>query len=192
MVKYFEYFPHVKYNNQELLDITKRVNILDRFKNDPYAFLPYTVEGNDRPEDVSYHYYGSVQYTWLVYMANGIVDPYNEWPKTDSEFDRYLIKKYTKLSKKVGFEVLTWLQNETITENIVHYVNKTDITNIISPDTYKLGSTIPGFVHGDWKPVRYHEYELIKDNNKRNIYLVNQLYVDQMDKELKDAMNESR
>lgn len=189
MVKYFRYFPRITYKKAELVDISRKANIIEKFKNDPYAFLPYTIEGNDRPEDIAYHYYGDMQYTWLVYLANGIIDPYNEWPKTDAEFDRYIIKQYEKKSGKKGFEVLTWAQNETIQDNILYYYKKSDRTNHITVDTYNLGASIENFVQGEWSPMRVYDYELEKDNEKRSIYLVNQIYVEQMDEELRKVLN---
>jgi hypothetical protein len=56
--------------------------------------LPYTITEEDRAEDVSYLYYGTVDYVWAIYLANNIIDPYFEWPMTQRNFDRYIESKY--------------------------------------------------------------------------------------------------
>ena len=74
-----------------------------------------------RPEDIAYYYYGSTDYTWLIYLANNIVDPYHQWPLSQENFNKYLIEKYAAKSGKTGYEVIDWTQNETIDENILYY-----------------------------------------------------------------------
>jgi hypothetical protein len=84
-------------------------------------FLPYTVKQNERAEDIAQFYYGSVDYSWLVYMANQIVDPYYEWPMDEETFNNYLIAKYEELSGETGDDVVDWTKDDTITDNIVYY-----------------------------------------------------------------------
>lgn len=189
MVKYFRYFPRIKYSGQDLVDITRRVDLVEKFKNDTYAFVPYVVQGNDRPEDIAHLYYGSMDHTWLVYMANGLIDIDNEWPKTEDNFDRFMIKKYAELSGATGTAVIEWTMNEAITENIAFYYRKTDFDDQITNDTYDNKVLIPGFIDTDWTPIRYYDLEVKLNDDRRNIYLVNQLYIDQMNDELRKIMN---
>jgi|AACY02.16.fsa_nt_gi Base plate wedge protein 53. len=121
MTKYFEKFPLVEYNGKQIRDISRRINFLRKSVESPYVFLPYTIEEGDRPEDVAYYYYGSTDYTWLVYLSNNIIDPYNDWPLSEDDFNNYLIKKYEEQSGLSGYDVVAWTQDETIEDNIVYY-----------------------------------------------------------------------
>lgn len=119
--KYFENFPIVEYNGKKVRDITRRNNFVKNVSTNPMLFLPYTVKQNERAEDVANFYYGSVDFVWLVYMANQIIDPYYEWPMDEETFNNYLIAKYGDVSGQVGDGVVDWTKDDTIDDNIIYY-----------------------------------------------------------------------
>lgn len=121
MAKYFENFPVVEYNGKKVRDITRRNNFLKSVTTNPMLFLPYTVKQNERAEDIAKFYYGSVDYVWLVYMANQIIDPYYEWPMDEETFNQYLIAKYGEVSGQTGEDVVDWTKDPTIDDNIIYY-----------------------------------------------------------------------
>lgn len=121
MSNYFDKMPIINYNGYQVRDLTRRNRFLPVSISNPYLFLPYTIKDNDRPEDIAYYYYGSTDYTWLVLLANNIIDPYHDWPLKDDDFNQYLIKKYEKESGEKGYAVVDWTQNENISDNIVYY-----------------------------------------------------------------------
>ena len=121
MSKYFSRFPKIKYDDIEIRDITRRNNFVEKNLSDPFIFLPYTVKEGEKPEDIAQLYYGSVGYTWLVLMANNIIDPYYDWPLDEKDFNEYIIKKYEAVSGKKGYEVVDWAKNQTISDNILYY-----------------------------------------------------------------------
>lgn len=184
MPEYFKYFPTVKHNGVVLKDITRRVKLTNSVLNNPYAYLPYTISDSDKPEDIAYHYYGSVKYTWLVYISTGMIDPYVDWPMTSQNFDKYFMKKYEERSGTTGEAVITWGQNPSITDNIVYYENKTTGLNA-SPDT---ATASPTFNAAEWLPVRYYDWELRLNEDKRNITLLDKQYAARADSELKDLL----
>lgn len=121
MAKYFENFPIVEYNGKQVRDITRRNNFIKSVSTNPMLFLPYTVKQNERAEDIAEFYYGSVDYVWLVYMANQIIDPYYEWPMDEETFNKYIIAKYQEVSGETGDDVVEWSKDEGNDENIVYY-----------------------------------------------------------------------
>jgi hypothetical protein len=121
MSNYFENFPTINYQGRNVRDITRRNKFFKSVTTNPLLFLPYTVKEGERAEDIAYRYYGSTDYTWLVYLANNIVDPYHQWPLDEENFNKYLIQKYEARSLKTGYEVLDWAQNQTIDSNIIYY-----------------------------------------------------------------------
>ena len=121
--EYFDKFPEIRYNNVLVRDISRRVNFLRQTIENPYTFLPYTIEEGDRAEDIAYHYYGDPNYAWLVYLSNNIVDPYHDWPMDEQTFHNYLIDKYAEQSGKTGWDVIDWSRDtsDLFGDNIVYY-----------------------------------------------------------------------
>ena len=187
MSRYFKYFPTVSHNGNTLADITKRTKFREENFGNPYLFLPYTIEGDDRPEQVSYYYYDDVAYVWLVYLANNIIDPYSQWPLSQEDLNSHIIKKYKSQSGVTGNAVIDWTKNTTITDNIMHYENLADPEKRISKDTYDLNSEIIG---GEWRAVRYYDYETSLNDDKRTIQLVNKAYAKQLEYKLRALMVE--
>lgn len=119
-MKYFEKFPVITYEGQRVKDITRRNNFSAFVAANPMLFMPFTVKEGERPEDIANYYYGSTDYTWLVYMSNNIIDPYHQWPMAEADFNAYLIEKYGSQSGRVGEEVVE-LTKEDNGENVIYY-----------------------------------------------------------------------
>jgi hypothetical protein len=141
MSRYFTNFPKINYQGKQVRNITNRSKVRDEILSDPFIFLPYTVADGEKPETVAQLYYGSVDDTWLVLLANNMTDPYYDWPMSDEEFDQYFIAKYSELSGKTGFDVIRWGQNETTTENIVYYYKEVDKSVGNVDPVFSTGST---------------------------------------------------
>ena len=123
-MKYFENFPVIEYEGRRIRDISRRSNFVRAVSNNPYLYYPYTVSEGERAEDIANFYYGSVDYVWLVYMANNIIDPYHEWPMDPQTFNDYLVEKYTAQSGEVGEDVIDWTRDPGNDDNIIYYVKK--------------------------------------------------------------------
>lgn len=123
-MKYFENFPIIEYQGRRVRDITRRSAFIQTIANNPYVYYPYTVKEGERAEDIAKWYYGSVDYIWLVYMANNIIDPYYEWPMDPKTFNAYLVDKYTDISGEVGEDVIDWIQDPDNDDNILYYVKR--------------------------------------------------------------------
>tara|TARA_Y100000389_G_scaffold195268_1_gene226465 strand:- start:2729 stop:3103 length:375 start_codon:yes stop_codon:yes gene_type:complete len=121
-MKYFENFPIIEYQGRKVRDISRRASFARALANNPFMYYSYTVKENERAEDVALDYYGSVDFVWLVYMANNIIDPYYEWPMDGQTFNDYLVDKYQAESGKIGEDVIDWTKDTTIDENIIYYV----------------------------------------------------------------------
>ena len=120
MAKYFENFPIITYEGRQVRDITRRNQFVRNVSTNPLLYLPYTISEGERAEDIANFYYGSVDYSWLVYMANNIMDPYHEWPLSEAEFKDFLIDKYGNVSGRIGDDVVDWTQEDN-DENIIYW-----------------------------------------------------------------------
>jgi len=144
MSDYFSKFPNIQYQNVLVKDITRKTKFVEKYLSDPKVFLPYTVQEGERPEDIAYYYYGSVDATWLVLLANNIVDPYFDWYMDEEQFNKYLIEKYREESGKEGFGVLDWTKNQTIEDNVSFFYRDVDFENPEMPSTFVV-ETISSF-----------------------------------------------
>lgn len=187
MSKYFEYFPKVTYRDMSVTDITRRVKIKDALLADPYAFLPYTIKDGERAEDIAYYYYGDQSKVWLVYLANNIIDPYTQWPMSNDNMAKTIAKKYkTQSGQLTDDAVVFWSMATNTSNNIVHYANNDDPTILVSKDTYTYN---PAFISAQWTAVRVYDYEMQLNEDRRNIYLVNVAYANQVEADLEAVLN---
>lgn len=121
-MKYFENFPVIEYQGRKVRDISRRASFARALANNPTLYYTYTVKEDERAEDIALEYYGSVDYVWIVYMANNIIDPYYEWPMDTQTFNDYMVDKYQAESGRIGEDVLDWTKDLTIDENILYYI----------------------------------------------------------------------
>jgi hypothetical protein len=83
-----------------------RAKLSDNTKGDSRIFLPYSLEDGDRVDMLSRAYYGDVGYTWLVWMANEIVDPYYDMALSDYDVMELIKIKYGSIElaqRKIAF-----------------------------------------------------------------------------------------
>jgi hypothetical protein len=191
-MNYFKFFPTVTYNGKSAVNITRRTAIQQQLYNSPISFLSYTINDGEKPEDIALYYYEDIGKTWLIFMANNIVDPVSQWPLSNDNFNKMLIKKYSAQAKAinssyVGNGVINWTQNTSLTSNILWYQNAEN--NRITKDTYLLNADLGLITTADWSPVRIYDYELELNENKRNIFLFNRAYASQAESELKELLN---
>lgn len=92
--RYFTLFPMMVYANVVCTDITRRVALVDGFKNSLSAYYPYTLKPGDRPDTIGQGYYGDQDLAWLAYFSNKTYDPYYDWPIDDPSFAEFITNKY--------------------------------------------------------------------------------------------------
>lgn len=83
---------------------TAAVNIIAKVQFDAsvlkraVGFYPYTIINDQRADTIAEQYYGDPSYDWLIYLSNNIMDPLNEWPKSENEFNDFLALKYGSIA----------------------------------------------------------------------------------------------
>ena len=83
------------YDYQIVKNIFKRAVIRNDIFNEVTAFTKYSVEGDERPDQVAYKFYGDPTLDWVVLTTNNIVHVRDEWPMGANDFLTYLNSKYT-------------------------------------------------------------------------------------------------
>lgn len=172
MRTYFSNHQIIDYgNNQKVRNIMHSVALTKSIVGG-VAVYPYTIEEGDTPTKVAFNYYGSVDYVWLVFMANGITDPYTQWYKSHSDLESYMAKKYGSVVQAMAL--------------IHHYVDTTDADMpMITPTTYANKAVGD---YGYCVPVYAYDYEVALNDARMKIKLVAKGAASKLSYELEKAL----
>ena len=133
------------YGNALATNITARLKIFINTSNRIKVFHDYTLQEGERPDTVAEHYYGDPYFAWLIYYANEIIDPYFEWPLSQQDFNKFVVKKY-------GSAV-------NATEKILYYqVNWSTDESMLSPGAY---DSLPAKLKSYWSPVLGYQQNIV-------------------------------
>ena len=191
MSSYFRNIPNFEYVNRlpdshssseyiEVKNLFKRGKIRNDIFKDVTYFTKYSIQGDDRPDNVAFSLYQDSGLDWVVLLANNIINIQDEWPLTQESFENYLLNKYG---------------NEQSIHGIHHYESK-EIKNSIGSIILKEGLHVPQYFTlkfldanlgtytevggaGDLitTEVTNYDYEVNLQNEKRNIYALKQNYL---------------
>jgi hypothetical protein len=147
-------------------NLFRRSKVIPEVLRNYTYFTKYIIPGNAKPYQISHDIYGSVDYEWILLIVNDITNVYEQWPLSDIELQ-------TKIQDKYGLkqtEIKYWRTKEVKDSKGNIIVPK----NLIVNDTYTYrlpnGEFIPK--NNLIEAVTNYEYELEKNNEKRNIYLL--------------------
>ena len=98
MTQFFKKFPVINYGNTSAVNLMARVNMSKLALNSKQAYYSYQIPDGMRPDNLSYNYYDNPDYIWLINLANQIVDPYYDYPMSDSDVNSLIIQKYGSLA----------------------------------------------------------------------------------------------
>ena len=204
MSNYFSKVPDLEYVSRlpdsqigdyiKVKNIFKGVRLREDILQDLTVFEKYQIIGNDRPDNVAYNFYGDSTLDWLVLKCNNIINIQSEWPMTQEDFDRYLINKY-----KTYDDVYNGIHHyETIEiKNSKGVVMVPEGLQVPSDWTYTFFDSAMGQHLSSLKQyndvqnnpvvsVTNYDYETKIENEKRNIYMLKESYVNIV----KDDLNE--
>jgi hypothetical protein len=124
MTRYFSRFPLVDYGGTPAKNILARVDFTEQTKKDIYSNFDFVLqEGASRPDILSFNYYGTTQYDWLVYLSNNIVDPYHDYYLSELDFKNYIIGKYGSTENarsKILYYRNNWAPDESLISETVY------------------------------------------------------------------------
>mgnify|MGYP001174381191 CR=1 FL=1 len=160
------------YDYQIVKNIFKRAVIRTDIFNEVTAFTKYSVQGDERPDQVAYNFYNDSALDWVILTTNNIVHLRDEWPMGSADFLTYLNAKYTS-------EQLS---------NIHHYETKIirdSKGRLIQPEGLKVpaGHSISfldsGVLRTESSLTSYTflEHETIVNDAKRNINILRNEYL---------------
>lgn len=115
-MKYFEKLPIISYNGFNVRNIMALAALTDQTKANKSVFYPYQMKDYDRADVLSDKYYDHPDYAWLIWMANGVVDPYYDMMLSDPDFNKYIEDKYGSMeasTEKIMFFKSNWRDDPT-------------------------------------------------------------------------------
>jgi len=194
-VKYFDTLPKLirtdtNLNSTVITNILARASIIPRLFDNPALYYLYDVQDGDTPETVAHKYYGDTYRYWIVLMMNQMLDPQWDWPLSSSNLEIYIADKYTTAlpTDLHHYEkIITTTDNNTttVTQEVINLSTDIVAYNNITTGikTLDLGDSGTVTVEVTKQAVTNYNYELMVNESKRTIKLLNSKYVSQIEKE---------
>ena len=189
---YFRELPNVEYqdflsdsiSSQSYLTVKnlfRRNKLRDDLQNVFTIFDKYEIVEGARPDTVAEEFYGSAELDWVVLMTAGIINVRNDWPLSSKELYDYSLEVYEDSLN----DVRHWETKEIKDLNGKLILPKGKIVNstftIPNPDVYN--ATINPVTS-----VTNYEYEVLKNDKKRSIYILKREYLQQFLNDMRDEM----
>ena len=182
MSEYFTNLPIITYDldrkkpSTEYLavDIFRRNFVREQVLSNVVSYYPYQVQEGERPDTLAHMYYGSVDFMWLIFYANDIFDPYYDWPFFGSQFQEFVKNKYGSIlsaqntvhhyEQILRTEVAATADTDRILEKTIH-IDKVTYDSLATTAT---------------KSISNFDYEILENESKRNIILIEDVYAQQI------------
>lgn len=177
-----------------LVDLMARVSVIPELLKDPVLYYSYDIQEGDTPEIIAHKYYGDSYRYWIVLFANQILDPQWSWPLDGNSFKRYLedkypstntsavVKYYQKIISQYDADSQTTTTNTVNITQTVYNSLPTTSTKTVNLPTGQVAVTVVKNL------LTLYDYEMELNEAKRNIRILNSLYVDQLETQLKNLM----
>lgn len=104
-------------------DVLKRVSVNPKTKENLTIFDEYDIKDGETPEIVSFKFYNTSDYHWVILLTNDIFDARFGWPLTGEQLFRYVQDKY-------GEANVAGVHHYTLNENSDIVVDPTQTTTV--------------------------------------------------------------
>ena len=171
------------YDYQLVKNLFKRAVLRDDVFNDVTNFEKYSVEGDERPDQIAYEFYRDSGLDWIILTTNNIVHVRDEWPMSNRDFLTYLNEKYTseELSNVHHYETREIRdESNTLIQPAGIRVKSDYSVTYVENDTVKTKSSI--------KMLTFLEHETNLNDAKRNINILKPDYVEIFLRDIKEIM----
>ena len=189
MANYFRNIPKIKYDifgtepntYTDVTNITKRLRFNPKVLEDITEYYTYRVKDGERPDIISYQKYGTVGYAYLLMLINDIQDPLFDWPLSTQQFEQYIANNYGSVESA---QTTTKYYYQTIRAE----VEKTGIRERVPEVKYIVDSTTyNSLAEGSRSTQTEYEWEEELNDEKRNIKIINESFIQELDFEVKKS-----
>ena len=189
---YFRELPNLRYPSflpdktssldfVEVKNVFRRAKLRDDLQNNFTVFERYEIPMGFRPDVVAEELYGSDQLDWVVLTVAGILNVRNEWPLSDRDIYDYSLDKYGESLNSVKFFETTEVKDTN--GRMILPKGKVVDSNFTIPKPGEPTATLNPVVG-----ISNYEYETRLNDEKRNIYILREEYVQQFLTDIRDIM----
>ena len=198
MSNYFNQIPNFDYVSRlpdakisdyiQVKNLFKRVLLREDIYSNLMYFTKYSIQGNDRPDNVAHRIYSDSSLDWLILLSNNITHIPTEWPLAQNDFDRFLLDKYGSYDN---------LYNGVHHHETIEVKDSNEVT--IVPEGLEVSADFTTTFYDYYvsgmvtklditRPVTNYQYEEKKENKKREIFILKQEYVSVVMDDIEDLM----
>jgi len=184
MSQYFQVFPTVDYDilkngsTINVPNITLRFKINELLRNKLSVFYDYSIKDGEKPETISYKYYGDTRFHWFVFMVNQILDPQYEWVLNNFDFANFIVNKYGSIAaaQSTIHEYRQIIATERYSTTGVFIPQQEIIVDLTTYNTLAPTSRIE---------VTAYDYEVALNESRRQIRVLDSQYISDIEEEMK-------
>ena len=182
---YFREIPDVQYQSflndrtstQDYLTVKnffRRVKLRDDLQSIFTVFNKYTIPDGARPDTVADDLYQDSTLDWVVLIVAGIINVRNQWPLSDKDLYNFVEDKYgtQEMYSTRSYETTLVVDSEN---RLILPAGLTVDQNFKIPDP-----TNPLLELNPVRSISNYEYEVLRNNKKRSIYILKPQYLQQV------------
>ena len=218
---YFNILPNILYQSPlpdksstgdmiRIKNIFRGSKLFDYLKDNVSLFNKYVIEDGERPDTIAEEVYGSSKFDYVVILTAGITNITNEWPLQDYQMYDLALSKYgseTKMNEIHHYETREIKDSngrQILPPNLI-----VDESFKIDGSSLRFGNNnfmlITGEAHKQLTdkneytisdniavPVTNYEFEIRKNEERRNIDLLRPSYLQNFINDLRDVVRYSK
>ena len=165
----------------EVKNIFRRVKMRDDLFNNFTLFDKYEIPEGARPETVAEELFGSPNFDWIILTVAGIINVRNEWPLSNRDLYNYVDNKYgNSINSNRFFETIEVKNSD---EQLILPKGKIVDSNFTIPNPDEPTAILNPVVG-----ITNFEYETRLNEEKRNIFVLREEYLQEFIEDMKDIM----
>ena len=191
-MSYFRELPDIEYqspfadsnssqNYVRAKNLFRRVKLRDDLQNVFTLFNKYQIPEGARPDIVAEAVYGRADYDWVVLMTAGIVNVRDEWPLSNRDLYRYAENIYGTQLNAVHHYETTEVKDSN--GRLILPAGKVVDSNFTIPKPDDYTATLNPVIG-----ISNYEYETLKNEEKRSVYLLRSDYLQQYLNDMRTIM----
>ena len=160
------------YDYIKVKNIFKRAVMRDDVFDSYVAFEKYSIEGDERPDNVAQKFYNDPNLDWIILITNNIISVREQWPMSQNDLYTYLEEKYTdqQMSYIHHYETQLVVDSEDkLIQPEGYWVDSDYTVSFVDKGTLKTISNL--------KSVSYIQHEINLNEKKRQIDLLKEEYL---------------
>ncbi len=160
------------YDYIKVKNIFKRAVMRDDVFDSYVAFEKYSIEGDERPDNVAQKFYNDPNLDWIILITNNIISVREQWPMSQNDLYTYLQEKYTdqQMSYIHHYETQLVVDSEDkLIQPAGYWVDSDYTVSFVDKGTLKTISNL--------KSVSYIQHEINLNEKKRQIDLLKEDYL---------------